>query len=174
MKWYSIVHKIINVIFPFILGSVYYNKCTIENKIPIFLIVFGCISLLQTTYGVFKLIMCDKTKNKIHASIFEAFISIFLVIWIIVGSYYTFNVYSDWLNNGKQSCSNSQSDAATLCCDAVPMYFTFVLLILIHIFGIPAVFVLLIIFVILVCTSEIVTKIWNNLTKWMNSFFSRF
>ena len=34
------------------LRSVYYNKCTIENKIPIFLICFCCVILLQTTFGV--------------------------------------------------------------------------------------------------------------------------
>ena len=143
----------------------YYNKCSIENKIPIFLIVFGCISLLQTTFGVLKLIICDEEKDRIRASIFEGFISIFLAIWIIVGSYYTFNVYSDWLNNGKQSCTNGQSDAAAQCCDAVPMYFTFVLLVLIYIFCIPVVLLFLIIFVHFICTSEIVRKIWNNLTK---------
>ena len=76
-------------IFPFILGSVYYNKCSIENKIPIILIVYCCVSLLQTNLGVYKLIIYNEKKIRY---VLEGLFHSFLVIWIIVGSYYTFNV----------------------------------------------------------------------------------
>ena len=61
---------------------------------------------------------------------FEVIISGILFLWIIVGDYFTFGVYDDWVEGGKQSCSAGGDPK--LCCDAVPMYFTFVFLILVY------------------------------------------
>ena len=70
-----------------------------------------------------------KTKIIIGFKLETLFTSL-LSLWIIVGSYLTFGVYDDWVGGGKQSCSAGGDPK--LCCDAVLMYFTFVLLILIY------------------------------------------
>ena len=129
-------------IYFILIGSVYFDKCTIRvaNLIPIFLIVFGCVALFQTAFGIIKMCLCGrdidleddepcKTKIKIGFKLETVFSSL-LSLWIIVGSYLTFGVYDDWIEGGKQSCSAGGDPK--LCCDAVPMYFTFVFLILVY------------------------------------------
>ena len=129
-------------IYFILIGSVYFDKCTIRvaNLIPIFLIVFGCVALFQTAFGIIKMCLCGrdidleddepcKTKIKIGFKLETVFSSL-LSLWIIVGSYLTFGVYDDWVEGGKQSCSAGGDPK--LCCDAVPMYFTFVFLILVY------------------------------------------
>ena len=129
-------------IYFILIGSVYFDKCTIRvaNLIPIFLIVFGCVALFQTAFGIIKMCLCGrdidleddepcKTKIKIGFKLETVFPSL-LSLWIFVGSYFTFGVYDDWVEGGKQSCSAGGDPK--LCCDAVLMYFTFVLLISIY------------------------------------------
>ena len=88
--------------------------------IPIFLIVFGCVGLLQITFGIFKLLISNEASK--HSYDYKNFFSIFLIIWIFVGSYYTFNGYSEWCNSGKKSCTDNHLKASIPCCDASIMY----------------------------------------------------
>ena len=98
------------------------------------------MALLQTAFGLIKMCLCGRNidldddepfKEKIKAGCkCEMVISSILFLWIIVGSYLTFGVYKKWVDGGKQSCSAGGDPK--LCCDAVPMYFTFVFLILIY------------------------------------------
>ena len=119
-------------------GSVYFHDCDIEPKIPLFLIVFGCVALLQTTMHLFKMCLCRRKDDEQNSgarekggNFCESMLTLFLFVWIIVGSYYTFNAFNPWINNGRMSCSSSgDSD----CCDAPVMLFSFVVLILIYSF----------------------------------------
>ena len=119
----------------FTLGSIYLNDCDIERLIPIFLIVFGCVSLLQTTIHLIKMCVCRKKENQEGpdkkaqgGNCCESLVTIFLFVWIIVGSYYTFRAWEDWDNAGRQSCTGENSD----CCAPPVMYFTFSVLIVIY------------------------------------------
>ena len=127
-------------LFVSFLGSIYVNKCTIQDKIPIFLIVFGCVSLLQTTFGIVKMFLCrgedeNEQRKRKGGNFCESLITTFLFIWIIVGSAYVFGNFDTWVDGGKLSCS--AGGAPNLCCDAVPMYFAFVFLLIVY--GIAAV-----------------------------------
>ena len=120
----------------FTLGSIYLNDCDIERLIPIFLIVFGCVSLLQTTIHLIKMCVCRKKENQEGpdkkaqgGNCCESLVTIFLFVWIIVGSYYTFRAWEDWDNAGRQSCTGGNSDD---CCAPPVMYFTFSVLIVIY------------------------------------------
>ena len=88
--------------------------------IPIFLIVFGCVSLIQATFGILKLFISNEASKRSYD--YGNFFSIFLIIWIFVGSYYTFNGYSEWCNSGKKSCTDNQLKSSIRCCDASIMY----------------------------------------------------
>ena len=113
-------------------GSIYLHDCNIQGRIPIFLIVFGCVSLLQTMLGLAKLVLCrsDETENddrkKKGGNFCESFLTTFLFIWIIVGSAYTFGAWPVWFQNGGQPCPGEA------CCAPVLMYFSFILLICIY------------------------------------------
>ena len=111
-------------IFPLFLGSVYLYDCTLQDKIPIFLIVFGCVNLLQTC--------CnqrndddednnEKFRSKGSVYCYEGCVTLFLFIWIIIGSIFTFSAWNNWVDNGRQSCSAGGDN----CCSPVLMYFTF-------------------------------------------------
>ena len=85
--------------------------------IPIFLIVFGCVGLLQITFGILRLLILRERSYD-----YKNFFLIFLIIWTFVGSYYTFNGYSEWCNSGKKSCTDNHLKASIPCCDASIMY----------------------------------------------------
>ena len=126
---------------PHYTGSVYLHDCTIQDKIPIFLIVFGCVSLLQTCCGMSKMIFCrgnddendGQNRRKKGSNSCEGLITTFLFIWVIVGSVYTFSSWGDWVDNGRQSCPAG----GDYCCAPVLMYFAFITLLVIY--GIAAI-----------------------------------
>ena len=119
------------------LGSIYLNDCNLERMIPIFLIVFGFFSLCQNCIHLGS--MCafrkkeDDTERK-HgrsgASCCSTLISLFLFIWILVGSYYVFHNWSNWIDAGKPSCN--LDDPATNCCESEVMYTAFTVLIFMY------------------------------------------
>ena len=57
-------------------------------------------------------------------------ITILLIIWFGVGNYFTFSIYDRWVREGKLSCS--AGEASNLCCDAVPLYFSYVFIWLVY------------------------------------------
>lgn len=106
--------------FPaYFLGSIYLYDCTLQNKIPIFLIVFGCVSLLQTCSNQRN--DDDEDNNEKFSVYYEGCMTLFLFIWIIIGSIFTFSAWNDWVDNGRQSCPAGGDN----CCSPVLMYFTF-------------------------------------------------
>ena len=119
-------------------GAVYFNRCPGRYIIPIWLIVFGCVSLLQTFINIIKRIFRKKKQREEEeggqsnyadrtGSCLETLISLFLFIWIILGSYWVFGYYGLWRD---ESCSS----ASSLCyCDPVPYLFSYVTLIVIYV-----------------------------------------
>ncbi len=60
----------------------------------------------------------------------ESLLTLFLIVWIFVGSYYTFRSFSPWYSDGQMSCSGDSP--INNCCDPPVMYFSFVTLILMY------------------------------------------
>ena len=126
----------------FCTGSIYIDDCPNSNRIPIWLIVFGCVSLAQTFVNICK--RCtqqiakssrdhgedDSSANSISrgGGCVESFLSGFLFVWIIVGSVWVFSLYDDYkVSEEISSCPD--------CCHQVPYLFSFIVLLVIYTVG---------------------------------------
>ena len=124
------------------IGSVYIHDCPGQFYIPIWLVVFGSVSLLHTLISVCKFcakLAAKKTdeegenRNQNYASrggtSCESLLSLFLFIWTIVGSFWVFNYYIYvWQPN---DCTNDPSNV--LCtCHPVAFMFSYITLIVMY------------------------------------------
>ena len=119
-------------------GSVYLNDCPRRHIIPVWLIVFGCVGLLQTFINIAKRFFRKKKKReeedesyqsnyaKRTGSCFETFLIVFLFVWIILGSYWVFGYYYVWRG---EECTSSVPNS---CCHRVPYLFSYVMLVVIY------------------------------------------
>lgn len=129
-------------------GSVYLNRCDGDRRIPIWLIVFGCVSLLSTLINIVKRIFKaahrkvsgrdedsdDVDYGKKTGSCLEGLISVFLFIWIIIGSVWVFGFFDEYRRFGcAENASNPAFDA--ICCHPVPYLFSFITLLVIYAFS---------------------------------------
>ena len=120
-------------------GAVYLHRCQGQYIIPIWLIVFGSVSLLQTAINVIKRIFRKNKQREEEeeggqsnyanrtGSCLETLISIFLLIWIILGSYWVFGYYGLWSQEGCRSASSR------CYCHPVAYLFSYVTLIVIYV-----------------------------------------
>ena len=115
-------------------GAVYLHRCQGQHIIPIWLIVFGSVSLLQTAINVIKRIFSKNKQGEEEegaqsnyadrtGSCLETLISIFLFVWIILGSYWVFGFYGRWTVCGSTTCY----------CHPVPFLFSYITLIVIYV-----------------------------------------
>ncbi len=125
---------------PIYIGAVYFNDCPGRSRIPIWLIVFGGFSIVQTFINVIKRCckLCRKQEGDSDSddggsnygnrggSCFETLVSIFLFVWIIVGSVWIFGFYPEY-----RECTNEPA-LSNECCHSVPYLFSFVTLIVIY------------------------------------------
>ena len=122
-------------------GAVYFHQCPLERRIPIWLIVFGCVSLAQTVVNIIKRVLKQLTKkhsgdeerqerNPVErgGSLLETLFSLFLFIWIIVGSVWIFGNWSEY-----QSYRENPSMYPAFECHPVVYLFSFVTLIIIYV-----------------------------------------
>lgn len=118
-------------------GAVYFNRCQGQRIIPIWLIVFGCVSLLQTFINIIKRIFRKNKQREEEeggqsnyadrtGSCLETLISVFLFIWIILGSYWVFGYYDWW-----RLCNVTQDPSCY--CHPVPYLFSYVTLVVIYV-----------------------------------------
>lgn len=87
-----------------IVGAMSVNKCPIESKIPVWLIVFGIFGLIHCLIRLFTSILIRMKSRKVIGTIFhEPFyvflltstIGIFLVIWFCFGNAWVFSIKSE-------------------------------------------------------------------------------
>ena len=114
-------------------GCVYINRCQGQPIIPIWLIVFGCVGVLQTAINIIKRFFKnnnngDEERNYVYTSwnCFETCLSFFLLIWIILGSYWVFGYYDLW-----QLCNAAPDPSCS--CHPVPYWFSYVTLVVIYV-----------------------------------------
>ena len=125
-------------------GSIYIDECPGDrNRIPTWLIVFGCVSLAQTFVNICKRCVQQISKgsrdrgstasdtdeesgNAISrcGGCIESLLSGFLFVWIIVGSVWVFGVYTQYKN-----------DVCSECCHPVPYLFSFITLVVFYTIG---------------------------------------
>ena len=131
-------------------GAVYLDDCPAANtsagggRIPIWLIVFGCVSVVQTIIGSVKR-CCKRKKDSDDDSQsrnyaerggngFESLISLFLFVWIIVGSVWVFSFY------GRFNDCRDNFSGDPFCCHPVPYLFSFSVLIVVYVVSFLACF----------------------------------
>ena len=102
-------------------------------------IVFGVICLAAMIVHIIKVVVLykannnigDRLENSTRRNCCEVVSVIFLAIWFVVGTFFTFRAWKDWTANGSVACSGS-TDISD-CCDPGIMYFSVVSLVLMFI-----------------------------------------
>lgn len=124
-----------------IVGAVYFNDCPGISNLNAWLIVFGSFSLLQTVMNIVRRCLFrkkdsgDENSDKNYGSYcfgsLEGLITIFLFVWIIVGSVWVFRYYDTWRNF--EMCRDPSINPMPPClCHPVPYLFSFITLIVIY------------------------------------------
>ncbi|XP_019863073.1 PREDICTED: uncharacterized protein LOC109591914 [Amphimedon queenslandica] len=114
-----------------VIGSVYANDCSLNPLIPIFLIVFGCFSVIQTCCGMSKMICCRENEDESDTNrlcrktnfCFQGLIVIFLFAWFIAGNVFVFGSWGDWDDSDKYG---------DYYCNPVLMYFSLITIIVMY------------------------------------------
>ena len=79
----------------FFLGSEYKDKCPLEDRIPIWLIVSGTVALLQCiSFLVFRM-DGDSNQNYVRrlVQVFCLAVNIFQLVWFLIGSVWVYGNY---------------------------------------------------------------------------------
>ena len=102
----SIICIIFDLIFTFIIlgmGASNHSSCPMEPRIPVYLIVYGCINLISLCFSVSASIIHKCRKDEImcgfyfvHGSaIIIIILQLFSFIWLIIGSIWVFRIFND-------------------------------------------------------------------------------
>ena len=116
-------------------GSYYLHLCPLNTNIPIYLIVFGCISIVHVIStnlqsclkNVFRRDKNDSGISTIFGC-FHCLLIFFLIVWFFIGSYWVFSAWITWTNpicNRSQDITNKDPVALACSCNSVLMYFAF-------------------------------------------------
>lgn len=109
-------------------GVLYLNSCPGQPFIPLWSLVYGCVSSAQLLLSVLKWCICrkkddesDNSERLRKISTFTEVVSIlFLVAWLIAGSVWVFTYFSQ-LDSVVGECGIGSSD----CCHTVVYWFSF-------------------------------------------------
>lgn len=121
-----------------VVGSIDLHNCRINRLIPVWMIVYGVVSLAMTGVSVVKQCICRQkkeeqeegqrqNKGRQSSNCLEGMLVTFLVIWVFIGSSWVFGNYSEWQAAGSQSClmPPNITTPSGLCCE--PRTFLFAL-----------------------------------------------
>ena len=121
--------------FLFTTGTIYLHDCSVQNKIPILLIVIVCVDSVLFLTRI--LCSCIQGDNKAPSELLNYIVSVLKIILhffgIIPATAYVITAWQTW-HPQQISCSYNSSDPN--CCDPVPMYFTISVMGFWNIFGV--------------------------------------
>ena len=95
-------------------GSIYIKECPIQKMIPIWLIVFGALSVIKNLSTLFQRLKyirnnrSEESSSNTFLNVFDSFIALFLIIWFVCGNIW---VYSNFL----RVQHSNKDDTATYC-----------------------------------------------------------
>ena len=134
----------------FFVGALHLNDCDLDDRIPIWMIVFGSVSVAYTLVNIFKSICCrikedKKTTEYTHSYLYqkdnsqskalnsftriiETLFKLFLLIWLIIGSVWVLGKYDDWNSAHRPNC-NGLPDDSDKCCHEGMFLFAFIFII---------------------------------------------
>lgn len=129
-----------------VVGAVHLDDCNLNDKIPIWMVVYGSVSLAFTLISIFKSIFCPNkkrqeressvTENKPSpinscANSIEGLFQFFLFVWLIIGSVWVLGNYKDWNDADRPTCDGLKSGDANYdnCCHKGMFLFAFIFII---------------------------------------------
>lgn len=78
-----------------IIGSLYLKECTFQIMIPIWLIVFGALSIIKNLSTLIQRIKALKSVDSNYSStvlnVFDSFMALFLIVWFLCGNYWIYH-----------------------------------------------------------------------------------
>jgi len=77
-----------------VVGALFLKMCTFQKMIPIWLIVFGSLSVIKNLSTLFQRIKALKRNENNSSStvlnVFDSFMALFLIIWFLCGNYWVY------------------------------------------------------------------------------------
>ena len=122
------------------LGSIDLHNCRINRLIPIWMIVYGVVSVTMTVVSVVKQCLCrqkkkeegeeegqGQNKGRQGSNCLEGLLVTFLLVWVFVGSGWVFPFYNQWQDSGAQSClvNANITTISSNCCEPRTFLFAF-------------------------------------------------
>ena len=129
----------------FLVGAVHLDDCDLDDRIPIWMVVHGSLSVAYVLVSIFKLICCSNQKregiegtdseNKPSAMnsrvrFIENSLDLIQFVWLIVGSVWVLGKYDDWDDAGRPDCDGLPGDIDK-CCNEGMFLFAFIYIIII-------------------------------------------
>lgn len=78
-----------------VVGSLYIKKCSFQIMIPIWLIVFGALSIIKNLSTLIQRIKAlnngDSNYSSTVVNVFDSFMALFLFIWFLCGNYWVYH-----------------------------------------------------------------------------------
>jgi len=75
-------------------GSIYVKNCSFQIMIPIWLIVFGALSIiknLSTLIQRIKALNNGESNSSTVLNVFDSFMALFLIVWFLCGNYWVYH-----------------------------------------------------------------------------------
>jgi hypothetical protein len=123
-----------------VVGAIDLHNCRLNRNIPVWMIVYGCFSLVLTAISIGKQCCCKKSKEerdeegqrgnrkKNGCNMCESIILVFLIVWVFVGSSWVLGNYDEY-RAGPGSCKdftgNITSPLYYKCCEPGTYLFAF-------------------------------------------------
>ncbi|XP_065883778.1 transmembrane protein 272-like [Dysidea avara] len=138
-----------------VVGAVHKDDCNLDDRIPIWMIVCGSVSIAIGLVDCFKTRVCSSDKYtredrpsdaygrednssllnscaNLCANIIESLLGLFLFIWWIIGSVWVLGKYDDWDDAGRPDCddySPSEGTPYDNCCHEGTFLLAFIFII---------------------------------------------
>lgn len=77
-----------------VVGSLYVKNCSFQIMIPIWLIVFGALSIiknLSTLIQRIKALNNGESSSSTVLNVFDSFMALFLIVWFLCGNYWVYH-----------------------------------------------------------------------------------
>ena len=129
----------------FLVGAVHLDDCDLDDRIPIWMVVHGSVSVAYVLASIFKLICCPNRKREgiegtdsenkpspmnSRVRFIENSLDLIQFVWLIVGSVWVLGKYDDWDDAGRPDCDGS-SNNSDKCCNEGMFLFAFIYIIII-------------------------------------------
>lgn len=110
-------------LIPLHAGAIFFHGCTVEHRVPLYMVVIGCIGIFTTILGCCCLCVDATAEEKKNAfSCINKTVKFALHLAGLLPTGYILAAFTTWRDNGKPSCYLNATNID--CCDPPVMYGT--------------------------------------------------